>query len=151
MSSNYSLASFIMSITAEACEWLFLSKLNSKNHFTIGLFHIMLCWRLIQNKNMIMQIITLLFVRVLKNLLNKYLILFMCEDCLTGSVYFMYFFSGWVLWGDSGFVPALDFFWKIPSPMHYPHYMISCVLSSCGIVPDLFLSLIFPLTTGVVI
>ena len=35
--------------------------------------------------------------------------------------------------------------------MPYPHHMIRFVLLSCSIVPDLFLSLKFPLTTGVVI
>ena len=35
--------------------------------------------------------------------------------------------------------------------MRDPHYMIRCVLFSCAIVPDLLLSLKFPLTTGVII
>ena len=43
----------------------------SKSQITIGFFHIILCWRLIQTKNMIIQIITLLILRVLDNWLKN--------------------------------------------------------------------------------
>ena len=44
-------------------------KLTSQR--TIGFFHIILCWRLIQTKNIIIQFINLRFLRVLNNSLNK--------------------------------------------------------------------------------
>ena len=47
--------------------------------------------------------------------------------------------------------PLLIFVWLISSPMRDPHYMIRWVLSYCDIIPDLFLSLKFTLTTSVII
>ena len=35
--------------------------------------------------------------------------------------------------------------------MRDPHYMIRCMLSSCAVIPELFLDLKCPITTGVVI
>ena len=78
-----------MLIKEEACGYLLFQK-RSKSQFTMGFFHIIICWRLIQIKNMIMQILTLLFLRVFNNLLKKYFIIFLCEDCPTGSAYFTY-------------------------------------------------------------
>ena len=54
------------------CLWvLIFVRVILKCQFTIGFFRIILCWRLIQTNNMIMQIFTLLFLRLLKNLLTK--------------------------------------------------------------------------------
>ena len=74
---------------------LIFVKVKSNIHGTIGLFHIILCQRIMQTKNMIMQFTTLLFLRVLNNLLNEYLVLFLCEDCPSGSAYFTYI-SSWL-------------------------------------------------------
>ena len=77
---------------------LIFVRVRSKSHFTIGFFHIILCWRLIKTKNTIMQIFTLQILRVLNNLLNKLFILFLCKDFPTGSEYFTYiclYLSSW--------------------------------------------------------
>ena len=75
-------------------------RVRPKSQFTIGFFHIILCWRLIQTKNMIMQIFTLQILRVFNNLLSKKIILLLCEDCPTGSTYFTYicfWFRSWMI------------------------------------------------------
>ena len=45
--------------------------LISKSQFTVDFFQIILCWRIIQTKNMIMKNFTLQILIVLKNLLKK--------------------------------------------------------------------------------
>ena len=69
--SNPCLASFIMQKSEEACGCLFLSGWDQRASLRWSFFQIILCWRLIQTKNIIMQNFTLQIMRVLKNLLNK--------------------------------------------------------------------------------
>ena len=50
---------------------LIFVRVKSMSQVTIRFFSFILCWRLIKTKNMIMQFIILLFMRVLNNLMNK--------------------------------------------------------------------------------
>ena len=65
-------------------------RVKSKNQGTTGFFHIILCWRLTQIKNVIIQFITFLFLRLSKNSLNEKIILFSCEywpSCIDSFTY----------------------------------------------------------------
>ena len=77
---------------------LILVKVKFTSQVTIGFFHIILCWRLIQTNNKIMQFITLRLLRLLNNSLNEEFILLLCEDCPTGSAYFAHIFSWLSSW-----------------------------------------------------
>ena len=89
---------------------LFFFRVISKSQFTIGFFQIILCWRLIQKNNMIMQIFTLQILRVLNNLLKNNSLCSCVKTFQLGVRTSRIFISVWVIGGDSGFASDLSFF-----------------------------------------
>ena len=88
---------------------LIFVRVKLTNQVTIGSFCLILCWRLIQTKNMIMQFITLLFLIFLNNLLKNNSFC-SCVNTVWLRVRSLHIFvPGWVLGLDSGFAPALTF------------------------------------------
>ena len=85
-------------------------RVRSKSQFTMGSFYIILCWRLIQTKNRIMQIFTLQILRLLNNLLRNNLYCSCVKTVRLGLRTSRIFVSSWVLGGDSVFAPAISFF-----------------------------------------
>ena len=103
----------------------YFSGVKLTSQVTIGFFHIIVCWRLIQTKNIIMKFITLIFLRVLNNSLKNSSFCSCVKTVWLGVSTLHIFVTGWAPGGDSGFVPDIAFYLVNTIPNAWSSYLIS--------------------------